>query len=289
MHIRRILVPLLGGENDRLGLDLGFGLASDLGAHVDALFFRPNPDDAVPYLGAEGGNLEIREEYKQHAEAMGKKAAAKSHRRFNAACKTHGIAKAKRPSDRDRISAHWVEVVGRATRKVPEAAKLCDITVFAGPLTDYHRLLPNALECTLLQSGRPLLFVPDGSIDFPLERIAIAWDGSVQAVHVVDAAAAFLEDAKDINVLSVEELYEDTANPQGLVEYLAWHGLDAEARVIPRTHEAVGHAILAAAQEIEARLLVMGGYAHNRFEEAVFGGTTLHVMRHTHLPLLLMH
>ena len=104
---------------------------------------------------------------------------------------------------------------------MPEAAKLCDIAVFAGPLTDYHRLLPNVLECTLLASGRPLLFVPDGSIDFPLERIAIAWDASVQAVHAVDAIGAFLQEAKDIQVFSVEELYEDTADPERLVEYLA--------------------------------------------------------------------
>jgi hypothetical protein len=79
------------------------------------------------------------------------------------------------------------------------------------------------------------------------------------------------------------------ADPQRPVEYLAWHGLDAEGRVVPRTHEEVGHALLSAAQEIEASLLVMGGYAHIRFEEAVFDGTTLHAMLPTHLPLSMMH
>jgi len=290
VHIRKILLPLVGSENDRLGLDLGFGLARNLCAHVGALFVRPDPEEAIPYLGFGSVHLEeIKEEYRRHAETTGKKAANRAHRQFNAACKRHGIAKAKRPNDLGGTNANWFEVVGCMTREVPEAAKLFDISVFAGPHADYHRLLPNLLECTLLESGRPLLFIPDGSIDFPLERIAIAWDASVQAVHAVDAAAAFLEDAKDIQVLSVEELYEDTADPQKLVEYLAWHGLDAEARVLPRAHEAVGHALLSAAQEIEASLLVMGGYAHNRFQEAVFGGTTLHAMRHTHLPLLMMH
>ena len=290
MDIRKILVPLFGGPNGAEALSIGISLCRACNAHLEGCFVRTDPEDAVPYLGMEGGRLEeIREGYRQHAEIMGKKAAAKSRRQFNAACKKHGIAKAKRPSDLDGTSAHLVEVVGRATREVPEAAKLCDISVFAGPLTDYHRLLPNVLECTLLESGRPLLFVPDGSIDFPLERIAIAWDASVQAVHAVDAAGAFLQNAKRIQVLSVEEFYEDTADPQRLVEYLAWHGLNAEGRVVRRTHEAVGNALLSAAQKIEASLLVMGGYAHNRFEEAVFGGTTLHAMRHTHLPLLMMH
>ena len=290
MSVRKVLAPLLGGPNDGATLSAAIAVSEGLEAHLEVCFVRPDPEKAGPYLGIGGDHHEeIKEEYRQHVETTGKKAANRARRQFNAACKKHGIAKAKRPSDLDGTSAHWVEVVGRATREVPEAAKLCDISVFAGPLADYHRLLPNVLECTLLESGRPLLFVPDGSIVFPLERIAIAWDASVQAVHAVDAAGAFLQDAKDIQVLSVEEFYEDTADPQRLVEILAWHGLDAEGRVVPRTHEAVGHALLSAAQDIEASLLVMGGYAHNRFEEAVFGGTTLHAMRHTHLPLLMMH
>jgi len=290
VQIRRLLVPLVGSDNDQLVLDVGFGLARDLSAHVDALFVRPDPEDAVPYLGMDVGNLEeIRDEYRKHAEVIGKKTAAKSRRRFNAACKKQGIAKAKRPSEPSEISARWIDVVGSTTREMAEAARFCDISVFAGPPTDYHRLFPNVLECTLLESGRPLLFVPDSAVKFPPERVAIAWDASIPAVRAVGAAGTFLRDAKDIQVLSIEEQYEDTADPQKVVEYLAWHGLNAEGRVIPRAHEEVGHALLAAAQKTEASLLIMGGYAHNRFEEAVFGGTTLHVMRHTPVPLLMMH
>ena len=53
MHIRRILVPLVGSENDRLGLDVSFGLAGDLSARADALFVRRDPEDTAPYLGFE--------------------------------------------------------------------------------------------------------------------------------------------------------------------------------------------------------------------------------------------
>ncbi len=288
--MRKVLAPLVGSPNDGATLSAAVAVREGLEAHLEVCFVRPDPEEAVPYLGLGGDNLEeIREEYRRHAETTGKKAAIRARRQFNAACKKHGIAKAKRPSELGGTSAHWVEVVGRATRKVPEAAKLCDISVFAGPLTDYHRLLPNVLECTLLESGRPLLFVPDGSIVLPPARVAIAWDASIQAVRAVAAAAAFLQDAKDIQVLSIDEHYGYTVDPERLVEYLAWHGLSAEGRVVQKTHEEVGHALLSAAREIEASLLVMGGYAHNRFEEAVFGGTTRHAMRHTHLPLLTMH
>jgi len=290
MSVRKVLAPLLGGPNDQSTLSAAIAVCESLEAHLEVCFVRPDPGEAVPYLGFGDDNLEeTREEYRRHAETTGKKAAVRARRLFNAACRKYGLAKAKRPGESAGPSAHWVEVVGRATREVPEAAKFCDITVFAGPLTDYHRLLPNVLECTLTESGRPLLFIPDSMMEFSPECVAIAWDASVPAVRAVGAAAAFLLNARRIQVLSVREPYEDTADPQRLVEYLAWHGFDAEGRVVPGTHETVGRALLSAAQENETGLLVMGGYAHNRFEEAVFSGTTLHAMRHANLPLLIMH
>ncbi len=88
--------------------------------------------------------------------------------------------------------------------------------------------------------------------------IAIGWDKCIQAVHAVGAATAFIQNAKRIHVLTVEEPQEETADPHRLVEYLAWHGLNAEGKVVPRAHEQVGHALLATAREIEASLLVMG-------------------------------
>lgn len=290
MHIRRILVPLFGEGNDRLGLDLGFDLAQEFGAHVEATFVHPDCESALPYLGFEHGDFEeLRAKFREHAEVAAKKAAARSRRQFRAACKQRGIPIEKRANRTSVGSAHWAEFATRTARDLPDAAKLFDLTVFAGPLAEYHRLLPNLLECTLLHSGHPLLFVPEGPIPLPPERLAIAWDASTQAVRAIGAAAPFLQATQSIHVFSVEERYEQTADPRRLVEYLAWHGLDCEVKIIPRGHESVGQTLLAATREVDASLLVMGGYAHSRFEEAVFGGTTLDVMRDAHLPLLLMH
>jgi nucleotide-binding universal stress UspA family protein len=253
------------------------------------MFVRPDSANAVPYLGFAYELDELRAKFREHAEAAAKKAGSKSRRLFRAACKKRAIPIAKQPGAPNEVSAGWVELVTRTPQELPRAAKLFDLTVFVGPLTDYHRLLPNLLECTLLESGHPLLFVPDGSMVLPPARVAIAWDASIQAVRAVGAATPFLQAAQSIHVLSIEEQHEETADPQRLVEYLAWHGLESEGTVVPRAHEQVGRALLAAAQDIEASLLVMGGYAHSRFQEAVFGGTTLAAMRHAPLPLLLMH
>ena len=156
MSIRKVLAPLVGGPNDWATLLATITISMDFKAHLEDCFVRPNPENAVPYLGMQVGNLkEIRKEYRHRAEVTGKKLAAKSHRQFNAVCKKNGIAISKGPGGEFEIGAHWVEIVGRATREVPEAAKLCDLTVFAGTYADYNRLFPNVLECTLLGSGRP--------------------------------------------------------------------------------------------------------------------------------------
>jgi nucleotide-binding universal stress UspA family protein len=47
--------------------------------------------------------------------------------------------------------------------------------------------------------------------------------------------------------------------------------------------------LLAAAAELGAGLLVMGGYSHSRVRELIFGGVTAHVLRGAALPVLMAH
>jgi nucleotide-binding universal stress UspA family protein len=43
------------------------------------------------------------------------------------------------------------------------------------------------------------------------------------------------------------------------------------------------------AQKFNADLIVMGGYAHSRLRELVFGGATRELLRTTTVPLLMAH
>ena len=117
----------------------------------------------------------------------------------------------------------------------------------------------------------------------------IAWDASAQAARTVSSALDLIRRAKQIKVLSVRELSDEAADPKRLADYLAWRGLQAEASVVRKVTDSIGRALLATAEEVEADLLVMGGYAHSRYEEAVFGGTTLHAMRNTRIALFMEH
>jgi nucleotide-binding universal stress UspA family protein len=50
-----------------------------------------------------------------------------------------------------------------------------------------------------------------------------------------------------------------------------------------------GAAILKAASDAGADLIVMGAFARSWFREWIFGGATLHVLRKTTLPVLMAH
>jgi nucleotide-binding universal stress UspA family protein len=291
MRIRKILVPLSGSANDILCLSMGLTLGKAIKAHVEACFVRPDPETAIPYLGIDdSGTEEIREEYRRYAQQTGKRSAAKSRRHFNSACKRLEVSKVSQPQEPGSASACWREVVGRAAHEVPAAAKLNDLAVFAGPLTDYHRLAPWLLERTLLESGRPLLFSPDGTLEASSSCVAIAWDGSVSATRAVGAALPFLKSTERIEIFSVEETFEAVTDPGTMVDYLAWHGINSRGHAVAsEENHNVAETLLTAAQDVGADLLVMGGYAHSRFEEVVFGGTTLHAIRNTNLPIFMMH
>ena len=76
-----------------------------------------------------------------------------------------------------------------------------------------------------------------------------------------------------------------------LATWLGRHGIAAAPR--PGGHRAgagdVGEALLSAAADLDAGLLVMGGYGHARYRELVLGGVTATVLRAPTLPVLLAH
>jgi len=57
----------------------------------------------------------------------------------------------------------------------------------------------------------------------------------------------------------------------------------------PRGHHAVTDALLLAAINQGADLLVMGAYTHRRIRELIFGGATLEALLDAPIPVLMAH
>ncbi|MGB0440252.1 MAG: universal stress protein, partial [Paracoccaceae bacterium] len=74
-----------------------------------------------------------------------------------------------------------------------------------------------------------------------------------------------------------------------VAQYLVRHGVRAEIDVLSKTLPRVADVLLRHATDTSADLLVMGGYGHSRFREAVLGGATRHMLQQATLPVLMAH
>lgn len=286
-----IFVPLLPDDTAGSSLAATFALARRLKAHVDVIFIRPDPEGAVPNLGIGGDDpalKKVKEHYKRWAEEAGKKSARRAHRVYGRLCNMNGLSKVRKPTPDNRPSARWLELVGESISLIPELAKMRDLTVL-NTVKDDGGPSRNIVEQVLLESGRPLLFLPQENFSLPPRTVVVSWDGSVQATHALAAATSILLQAKKIEVITVQESYGVTPNPGHVADYLSWNYLPSSARLVRNETGNVGQTLIHAAWEAGADLIVMGGYAHARLKEVIFGGTTSYAIHNSPIPLLMMH
>ena len=143
------------------------------------------------------------------------------------------------------------------------------------------------LEAALLDTGHPLLVIPPKAPAKIGSKVAIAWNGSVQAARAVTAAMDFIADASAVTILNAKEEGSDSHVAE-LADYLACHGVKAKTVSVTAKSD-VGKALISAATKAGADLLVMGAYGHSRMRELVLGGVTKYVLQETTLPTLLVH
>ena len=146
-------------------------------------------------------------------------------------------------------------------------------------------------EAVVFGAGRPTLLVPENWIAAPLDRIAIAWDGSRVAARAVADAGHLLRRASKISVLTVcdEKPIKDKGGGERLAAGLRDRGLAAEAMTVDAEDCPIAETLQQAALERDCRLLVMGGYGHSRLRDFVLGGATAGILADLSLPVLLSH
>jgi len=129
----------------------------------------------------------------------------------------------------------------------------------------------------LMQTGRPLLVVPDDDDWLDLRSVLIAWKDTPEARRAVADGLPILREAKDVTVVEIVENEADrSAALSGVEDVVAWllrHGVITSARV-PAECGNVETQLEKIASEFGAGLVVAGAYGHSRFQEWVFGGVT---------------
>jgi nucleotide-binding universal stress UspA family protein len=286
--LRIILAPLFGSAADGVALSSALEVAQRFGAHATGLFVRIDPGDAIPVIG-EGVSPAVVEQLTRAAEAEMDRQSGAARVTFDAACTQAGVAVRDRPDGQGAASAGWVEATGRRDQTIARRARLSDLTVMCRPGEQTPPDLDGVLEATLFGAGRPLLLIPPGGAKGVGRTVAIAWNDDTEAARALAAALPFLEAADAVHVVCAETWRTEPEIGEEVVRYLAWRRIAATLQPVRHPDEPTGAALLHAAVEAGADLLVMGGYGRSRLSELVLGGVTRHVLTHSDLPLLIAH
>ncbi|WP_262271809.1 universal stress protein [Microvirga yunnanensis] len=145
------------------------------------------------------------------------------------------------------------------------------------------------IEAVLMDSGRPLIVVPQGREAFAGDRIVVAWDGSAKAARALNDALPFLRAAGQVELVSVtgEKDLAHTVPGAEIAPHLARHGVTVDVLALPAIDGDVAETLRNHARLTRADMIVMGAYVHSRLREMVLGGTTQSLLKSAPVPLFL--
>lgn len=269
-----ILIHLRRCDGAALACEAGLKLASRLGAH--ALGLHVVALSPVAFASPEAVALHSGEASTIFADA----------------CK-------RQPWWDEQLAAHGVSGEFKVVQSDPiealcHAARWSDLVVVERPI-----LNPDApigwgiVSRTVFGSSAPVVVVPESArVGNVGEHIMVAWNGSREATLAVHGALPLLKQAGKVTVLE-GEAQSSPFGPDYLpsLDLRAWltrRGIDAEYRPFTPAREH-GRAVLDAAHEIDADMIVIGAWGHSRITELVLGGVTRHLFQNSDLPLLVAH
>ncbi len=290
MAYRRLLLPLTGTAAGEAALATALIVARIWNAHLHCLHVRVDARDVAPLAG-EGLSGAMIEEMMAATERESGERAGRVRALFERFTATHGdLTLASDPNTAAKVpgvTLSFETIAGREEDVVAQQSRLFDMAVVPHPEAEEDVSSSDALHAVLFDSGRPVLIAPRVAPETIGTRVCIAWNGSAESAAAVAAALPWLHRAQAVRVLYSDEYQRRGPGAEGILAYLRWHEIDAEAvRFKPATKE-VGAGLLGAARDFGADLMCQGAYSHSRLRQLILGGVTRHVLENADLPVLM--
>lgn len=287
MTLRTVLTMLEGADKDVIDLEAARHLAINFGCHVDLLHVRRDGLSAMPMVG-EGLSADLIETIQAQVEKEESVIAERCRGVFDKWLNITGIPEQTTITASDQASARLIDITGQSGEQVARLGKLADVVVLRAPsLNDGD--LSAAAEAAIYDTGRPVLFSPRQELKSLGKRVSVFWNDTAESSRAAQAAMPFLETADAVQILAADD---DSFDPQTIKDYaasLGWYGIKADPVLIKPDHRSSGEALLDAAWEFEADLIVMGAFNHSRLRQIILGGVTRHILQVAGRPVLMMH
>lgn len=289
MGIKTILVPIDGGKASFAALDRAFVVADRFGSHIKALHVMQRSTDAASY-GLYNLPAKLRKNIDKESEKTALERAADLQEQFQDFCEQYSVPLCEEPSKQTGATADWRQEFGHVDEVLVRHGRLSDVIAVPRPRVKKSTVrrspVGRAIEALLLGTGRPVLIEPPKCRAKRCERVAIGWNESAE---VSRAIATMLPWLVKMNAVTIIVSKKRKRGVKALVEYLAWHGIQATVEFLDGRGSSVGKAILNVCSDTGTEFLVVGGFSHSRARELLFGGVTRHLLTRAKIVTIMVH
>lgn len=287
MPFRSILVPLEESDILTSVLDTALVFAKRYDSYIEGLCIRPTLAGAVA-VGFEGGAAALsgtEEQFEQEQRSR----AERLHEQFEAFKTAHNIPDPEHGVP--KLCARWVEDEASGIGVFGQRARVFDLTVVGRPMPGSMTPAMNTLETVLFESGRPILIAPPSPPAYIGKNIVIGWNGGTETARAIALGKFLLREAEQVTVLAVEGGMVPGPSADDVITNLRRDGVIAELKEVPGRRSAAdaGKIILDVAAELNADLVIKGGYTQSRLRQMIFGGATAAILANAEVPVLMAH
>ena len=256
-------------------LDAAIAVARQMVAHLSVLAFGYEPHVPVYAYGAPG--IAVSDAlYAQAREDVDR----------NSKIAAEALAKSEVLSD----VAPALCLAGSMAREMGEYAQYSDLVIVPCPYAENSpESASDAFEGALFDGDATVLVCPEGTEKIDFQTVVVAWNGSREAFEAVRRALPILKQAKTVEIVLVDTMTHQPDPGEQLAVMLSRHGISVDIVTQPHCPETVAETLARRAAELQAGLLVMGGYGHSRFREYLIGGVTRDLLARTKIPVLVAH
>jgi nucleotide-binding universal stress UspA family protein len=175
--------------------------------------------------------------------------------------------------------------VGEPTQKILERAALADLIVvkIVHPPSTGIKSLTSHVRTLIARSSRPILAIPGKISNF--QHAFLAFDGSPKAKEALFVATYLTEQwqTKLTILTGLPDEQQDSSAQDFAQNYLEFN--EIEAQFISKKYSA--EVLKGTAEEIDADLVIMGGYSGSILKEMTVGSSVNFMLRESDLPVLI--
>jgi nucleotide-binding universal stress UspA family protein len=287
--MKLIMLPVADRPECKLALDAAFLLARQFAGSVMGCHLRPHRSERPrenlmqSYFGfsksaaVSSGLSEKEIELKsKDAEKLFKRLAAE-----------YEFKQVKQPTLGAERVAEWHEMVGSLDRLFSIIGPTTDVSIVSRPKKTAAGPGAEFLLAALLDTGKPVIVLPQAPITSLGKRVVIAWNQSIEAARAVTAAMPILQQAEAVEIVSSGAESRTGPKAAALVNYLKYWNVKA-SRTRTKGRDAATE-ILDTVRRTESDLIVMGAYSRGRFRQKVFGGVTEDILFRSGEPVFSLH